>query len=52
MKFVDEASIHITAGKGGNGSASFAGKNISSTVDLTVVMAAMAAVCIWKGIPV
>ena len=23
MKFVDEASIHITAGKGGNGSASF-----------------------------
>ena len=23
MKFVDEASIHVTAGKGGNGSASF-----------------------------
>ena len=23
MKFVDEASIHVTAGKGGDGSASF-----------------------------
>ncbi len=40
MKFVDEATIEVIAGKGGNGAHSFAVKSSSQRVGQTVAMAA------------
>lgn len=48
MKFVDEASILVVAGDGGNGCVSSAAKNISRKAARTAVMAATAATSGWK----
>lgn len=42
MKFVDEVSIRVKAGDGGNGAMSFRRENSSKTVARTVVMAVTA----------
>lgn len=43
MKFVDEATILVVAGDGGNGCVSFRRENIFPMVGLTAVTAAMVA---------
>jgi len=47
MKFVDEASIKVHAGKGGNGCLSFRRKNIFPKVAQMVAMGVMAAALFW-----
>lgn len=42
MKFVDEATIEVTAGKGGNGCVSFRRENLCPRAGPTAVMGEMA----------
>ena len=43
MQFIDEATIRVQAGKGGNGCLSFGAKNTWNVAVLTVAMAVMEA---------
>lgn len=48
MKFVDEATILVVAGDGGNGCVSFRRENIFLVVVLTAAMAATAVTYGWR----
>ena len=48
MKFVDEATIIVEAGKGGHGCLSFRRENMCPKADPMVVTVATAALCTWK----